>query len=294
MKTRRKAFTLIELLVVIAIIGVLAALLLPALGGAKARAQGAVCVSNFKQLALAWQMYADDNDGAIVKDALPEANKRFPQPQLPWVAGNLSLGPGNSDNIRTDLLVDRRHAAFAPYIQNPAIYKCPSDKSTALVLEKRFNRVRSYQLGGGWRFQPFSTPGYARQITKIAVAVRPAGEMTFIEGHADTIQVGRFPSPRRIPSEEHVDYPTLAFLQNLPGSRHSGSGAVAFGDGRVEMHKWRDPRTTPPETGVGPWAPGEFYLYSVCDPVNQDALWIDEHAQLLGNRDARRPQEVVR
>jgi prepilin-type N-terminal cleavage/methylation domain-containing protein len=123
--SHKSAFTLIELLVVIAVIAVLMAILLPALNRAREQGKRAACLNNVKQMALAWNVYADDNDGRIVNantsvdgNATPGAG--YNRDETCWV-----YWPGDDRPLQERLDGIRRGLIY-PYCPNEKIYKCPT------------------------------------------------------------------------------------------------------------------------------------------------------------------------
>src|SRR2546427_10771605 len=90
-RRRGSGFTLIELLVVIAIIAILAALLLPALGRAKCKAQAVQCMNNGRQMMLAWRFYVEDNREKV-PSAWQAAGDWNPVGDMSWTGNPRSDG----------------------------------------------------------------------------------------------------------------------------------------------------------------------------------------------------------
>ncbi len=259
--TRISGFTLIELLVVIAIIAVLAALLLPALGRAKESARTIECMNNLRQLQLAWQLYADDHQGRLVPNGVGVTNGKVPE-NPSWAGGYIDGNHGNLDNFDTRLLIDPTYlygGMLGPYTQNPAIYHCPSDKTTIPTSGGLRQWVRSYSLNMFMNLNHPASLLFGRRIFRTVDQIRnPARIFTFLDESEGTIgdaSFGTVPDPASDSMFQH------------PATRHRKHGNLMFADGHWEKQRWQFADF---EKSGG--SPGGLAAR------NQDQAWLWEHS----------------
>jgi len=288
-QTGKSGFTLIELLVVIAIIAILAAMLLPALSGARVRAQSIACLNNYKQLGLACIMYANDNNERLVSNS----DENVGGDKCNWICpyGVTMDWTANAKNTNTMYLtVDdplKGTALIGPYVaKSLRIFACPADRYLSKLQRAgnmstagSANRIRSCAMNGAFGdgskwFAPGNGGNWpqfynAKKVSDLH-APAPVDCWMIMDEHPDSNDDATFYIN---PADANG---TGTSFTELPGSMHNKSCGIVFADGHSEIHKWIGSLDTPPVT-----YPFGSYVQNVSisgDPASQkDLTWLAQH-----------------
>ncbi len=260
-------FTVMELLV--GVIGVVMALLLPAVARSKNRAQALYCLNNLRQIQTAWLFYTDDHQGwlpGVIGGSYPGGGR--------WVSGWMDFS-NSPDNTNILHLVHPDYSQLAPYLASAAAYHCPSDRSTVLLAGRVHPRVRSVSMNCWMNYvgtESFGQDQFRvfRKLDDIQEPP-PAKAWVVMDEREDSINDPLFRTNLK-------DRGVLARIVDFPASYHGRSAGIAFADGHAEIKRWVDQRTTPPLRAR------QLLQLDVPSPDNVDVAWLQARSS------SRRPE----
>ena len=238
-------FTLIELLVVIAVIALLIAILIPVLRSARELAQRSVCMSNLRQLTLAWVAYADDHDSKLV------CGRAFFSGITGGVGGGQNQGPGwsfgdeegwvggafNRPENRSDVIKNPNKGTLWPYIQAIDVYSCPRTRSrigygtpytTVVAANGAF-------VAGTWKSRDWKVGSTVMRLTRLTDIISPGASQ-----RAVFMDQGQTPAT----SDFWVYYLYPKWWGKGPPPIHHADGVtLSMADGHAEYWKWKGRET---------------------------------------------------
>ena len=234
---QRQAFTLIELLVVIAVIALLIAILIPVLNLARERAQRAVCLSNLRQLTLAWVLYAEEHDGKLVMGSAFIRVTGFRLDLKGWL-GRAFLFPES----RSAVVENPDKGALWPYVRDIDVYRCPRGRAGhaatySIIVAANGSAVEGTYLPDradrGLQRLGKRVGKTVLRLTKLTDIISPgaAQRAVFIDKGQT---VGNF--------YVHYLYPRWKW-HSAPPIHHSDGVTLSMADGHVEYWKWKGRET---------------------------------------------------
>ncbi len=243
----KRGFTLIELLVVIAIIALLMAVIIPSLGLAKKKAASIVCMSNTRQMSLAWYMYQDENDGKLMSSMMENVGANRVCREA-WI-GQPHLATDNTTSSLTmiqisppvtdeDEIRGAEKGKLHSYMENPDVYHCPADK-----LRKGPDGTRLYVsyaipicLNG---FTNPTNADYEYQVRKFGRITSPSNRYNFVESGESSRGNWTYGGYFIMATPNFHGNGSYGMWSPLAIS-HGNSAVFGFADGHAESHKWHD------------------------------------------------------
>jgi len=268
---KNNAFTLIELLVVIAIIALLMAILIPMLGRARELGQRAVCLSNLRQLTLAWLAYAEEHDGKIVLGGgiINKATK-----------GSLTLeswvGPafGSPAKSRSEVLENPDKGALWPWIKDIDVYRCPRGRLghaltyATVIAANGSSKVEGTCMRGNEGLDDLTESGIrvgrtVLRLTKLTDIVSPgAGQRAvFIDQGYTRFGGAAF--------YVYYLYPRWN-LRSPPPIHHHDGVTLSMADGHTEYWKWKSRETVNMTRSLSPSTREPDYFYVKYERLEED------------------------